>query len=115
MRLSRGAQTCENKLEGLESDTDREGNRGGKEVGVVVSLVVKYRLGQRGAEGRMKCHGEMWGGGSSIQSSYKSEGRLQCSLPRGYQEVAMWKKVERSGGKRRELFSSPSPMGEENK
>lgn len=80
----------------------------------MVSLVVKYRMGLRGAGGRMTCHAEMWRGGSSIQSSHKSEGRLQCSLPCGYQEVAMWKKVERRWGKRRELFSSPSPMGEEN-
>ena len=64
-----------------------------------------------GTGGRMKCHSKMWGGGSSIQSSHRSEGRLQCSLPRGYQEAAVWKKVERE---RRELFSSPSPAGEEN-
>lgn len=67
----RRTDTFENIHEGCECGTDREGNRGGEE------------WVKGGTGGRMKCHGETWGGGSSIQSSHKSEGRFQCSLPCG--------------------------------
>lgn len=43
----------------------------------------------------MKCHREMLGGGSNLWSGHKSEGRLQCNLPHGYGESAVWKKVEK--------------------
>lgn len=49
----------------------------------------------------MKCRGETWRGGCSIQSSHSSEGGLQCSLPRGYGEAAVGRK-----GKRRKRSSS---------
>ena len=48
----------------------------------------------------MKCHGETWGGGCSIPSSHNSEGGLQCSLPRGYGEVAVVRKVKRRNGRK---------------
>lgn len=68
-------------------------------------VILACRICQRGT-GRMKCHREMWGGGSSTQSSHRSEGRLQCNLLGEYQEGAVWKKVERRRG-RKESSSLP--------
>lgn len=44
----RSTDTLESKHEGLECDTDREGSRGGEETGVMINLVVAYRMGRRG-------------------------------------------------------------------
>lgn len=68
-------------------------------------IILTCRMCQRGT-GSMKCHREMWGGGSSTQSSHRSEGRVQCNLPGEHQEDAVWKKVERMRG-RKESSSLP--------
>lgn len=100
----RSTDIFQNKREGLECDTYREGKRGGAEIGVMIILTCS-NMCQR-ETGRMKCHREIWGGGSSTQSSHGSEGRLQFNLPGERQEDAVWKKVERRRG-RRESFPLP--------
>jgi len=42
----RSTDTFESKHEGLECDTDREGNRGAEGMGVMINVVVTYRMGQ---------------------------------------------------------------------
>lgn len=65
--------------------------------------ILTCRMYQRGT-GKMKCHREIWGRGSSTPRSHRSEGRLQCNLPGEHKEDAVWKKVERRRG-RKESFS----------
>lgn len=101
----RSTDIFQNKREGLECDTDREGKRGGEETRVMIKLIATCRMCQRGTGG-MKCRGETWGGGSSTQSSHRSEGRLQCNLPHEHQEDAVWNTVERRRG-RKESSSLP--------
>ena len=43
----RSTDNFESNREGLECDTDREGNRGSEEIRVMIILVVMYRIGQR--------------------------------------------------------------------
>lgn len=61
--LRRSIDALEGKDEGLGHDTDKEGSGGGMEIVAMVRLVGTYRMGLRGTAVRMKCHGELWGGG----------------------------------------------------
>lgn len=96
----RSTDIFQNKHEGLECDTDREGKRGGEEIRVMIKLIATCRMCQRGTGG-MKRHGE-----EAVAHRAATEVRAGCSATShvNIKKMQCGRQWREGGGEKRALL-----------